>query len=258
MSTFVVGECAADNLYQRWDADATSETQLEYIVAKAMSCVYPQYNCIVFGGGFGLDGRVSRPDLALIAKDYSHWFVVEVELITHSLTGHVLPQVRAFRYGEPLPDCETILARETGLSLGQIQTFLKAVPRSVAVIANKRNRDWEIALGSLEVQMLTVTVYRSPAGVEAVEIDGQLEVLQEHLGYGVFSAVDRTLRFPSSVKLPEGEIMISDGEGGSGMWLVRREGSFAWVTKDAGVPDLPNGIHVQLIRAYGGRISMRA
>ena len=34
--------------------------------------------------------------------------------------------------------------------------------------------------------------------------------------------------------------------------------SFAWITKDAGVPELNDGSHAQLIRAYGGRISMRA
>jgi hypothetical protein len=257
MSTFVVGDCVQQNLFERWDADATSETQFEYIVAKALSCIYSKYNCILFGGGFRLDDQVSRPDLALIAKDYSHWFIIEVELITHSLQGHVLPQVRAFQYGDPQPDCVKILARETGLPASQIQTFLRAVPRSVAVIVNKRNREWEIALGSLQVQMLTVTAFKSSAGVEAVEVDGQLAVLQEHLGFGTFSATYRSLRFPASVKLPDGEIMIADSDGSTGTWTVIRDGAVAWITKTIGVPDILHGSQIQLVRTYGGRISIR-
>jgi hypothetical protein len=257
MSTILVGDCVEQNLYQRCDADAASETQFEFTVGKALSCVYPNYNCIIFGGTFSLEGETYRPDLALIAKDYSHWFVIEVELVTHSLYGHVLPQVRAFRYGEPQPDCTTILTRATGLSVGQVQTFLRVVPRSVAVIANKRSREWEIALGSHQVQMLTVTAFKSISGVEAVEVDGQLSVLQEHLGFGSFNATYRALRFPASVKLPDGEIVISDTDGTSSLWIVRRRNSVAWITKKTGIPNIPDGGQIQLVRAYGGRISFR-
>jgi hypothetical protein len=220
-------------------------------------CVYQDYRCLVFGGGFKLDEQISRPDLALIARDYSHWFVIEVELVSHSLAGHVLPQVRAFQYGKPQPDCVSILARETGLAEAQVETFLRVVPRSVAVVANKRSRDWELSLGSLQVQLLTVSAYRSSSGIEAVEVGGNLEVLQEHLGFGTFSATDRTLRFPNTVRLPDGEIVITDVNGAGTLWTVSRDGQYAWVTKNVGVPDLPNGGHIQLIRAFGGNISIR-
>src|ERR1700685_921247 len=183
MSTILVGDCSETNLFQLWDADAAKEAEFEYIVAKTLMCIYPNYRCIVFGGGFRLDGEVSRPDLALISRDYSHWFVIEVELVSHSLNLHVLPQVRAFQYGRPEPDCVSILARELKLAEPNVETFLRAVPRSVAVAVNKRHRDWEIALGSLQVQMLVVSAYKSPSGVEAVEVDGRLDVLQEHLGF---------------------------------------------------------------------------
>jgi hypothetical protein len=59
MSTIIVGDCAEQNLFQRWDADAAKETEFEYVVAKALMCVYPDYHCIVFGGSFLLDGRSS-------------------------------------------------------------------------------------------------------------------------------------------------------------------------------------------------------
>jgi hypothetical protein len=257
MSAIVVGPCLKDHIYEIWDADAASETEFEGLVAKGLTCIYSGYRCIVFGGGFKLEDEVSRPDLALIANDYSHWFVIEVELASHSLNRHVLPQVRAFRYGEPQPDCITILVRETGLFTSQVETFLRVVPRSVAVIANKRSKEWEIALASLQVQLVSVVAFKSPSGGEAIEVDGRLDVLKEHLGFGIFSVTDAALRFPKTVNLPDGEVMISDTGGASALWTVRRDGAFAWVTKNVGAPNYLHGSHLQLIRSFGGQIVIK-
>jgi hypothetical protein len=154
-------------IFEIWDADAARETKFEFIVAKALMCIYPTYHCFPFGGTFKLEDNVSRPDIALVARDMSHWFVIEVELISHSLDGHVLPQIRTFRYGEPQPDCIYVLSRELSMDRSRIKTFLMTVPCTGAVIANKRHRDWEVALRSLEVQLLTVSAFNSPGDVQA-------------------------------------------------------------------------------------------
>lgn len=257
MTTILVGECDKLNLFEAWDADAALETEFEYIVAKALMCIYPSYQCITFGGTFKLEDNIHRPDLALIAKDLSHWFVIEVELVSHSLDGHVLPQVRTFRYGEPQPDCISVLAKALSLDRAQIKTFLLTVPRCVAVIANRRHRDWEIALRSLEVQLLTVSAFNSPAGIQAVEVDGKLIAQQEHLGFGEYVATDRAVRFHSAVRLPDGEIMVDDFKGIGSTWTVRRDGVAAWLTKKRGTPDIVNGSWVQIMQAFGGRFSIR-
>lgn len=257
MTTVLVGECTAANLFELWDADAALEVEFELIVAKALMCIYPTYYCFPFGGTFKLEDNVSRPDLALVARDLSHWFVVEVELVSHSLDGHVLPQIRTFRYGEPQPDCVTALAQALPLDRDQIQTLLLAVPRTVVVIANKRHRDWEISLRSLQVQLLTVSAFNSPSGVQAVEVDGKLVAKQEHIAFGQYFATDRALRFHRGVKMPDGEIMIDNFDGSGSAWIVTRDNSWAWVTKKQGTPDIANGAFIQMIRTFGGRISMR-
>jgi hypothetical protein len=139
----------------------------------------------------------------------------------------------------------------------QIETFLMTVPRSVAVIANKRHRDWEIALRTLQVQLLTVSAFNSPAGVQAVEVDGKLVAQQEHLGWGQYSATDHALRFHRAIRLPDGEIMVDSFDGSGSVWTVTRDGASAWVTKNQGTPDLANGVYVQMIRVFGGRFSIR-
>ncbi|HWM46201.1 MAG TPA: hypothetical protein VNR11_04730 [Xanthobacteraceae bacterium] len=257
MTTILVGECSGSNLFDLWDADAALETEFELIVAKALICIYPKYHCIPFGGTFKLEGNISRPDIALVAKDMSHWFVIEVELVSHSLEGHVLPQIRTFRYGEPQNDCVSVLAKALSMDRAQMQTFVLTVPRSVAVIANKRHRDWEIALRSLQVQLLAVSAFNSPNGQQAVEIDGNLIAQQQHLGFGQYSATDRALRFHRGVNLPDGEIMVDSFDGSGGVWTVTRDSTTAWVTKNQGVPDIENGSYIQIVRLFGGRFSIR-
>lgn len=61
----------------------------------------------------------------------------------------------------------------------------------------------------------------------------------------------------TSVKLPDGEIVISDTDGTSSLWIVTRRDSVAWITKKTGNPDILDGGQIQLVRAYGGRISLR-
>jgi hypothetical protein len=254
----LVGDCVVDRLYQMSDPDAPSESEFEYAVAKALSCMCSaDYQCIVFGGSFQYDDRCHRPDLALVAKDFSHWFIIEVELVSHSFEGHVLPQATAFQYGEPQSDCVSVLCRELALSQERARTFIRHVPRRVAVIANKRDRRWRIALDAHKIQFLTVSVFRSTIGIEALEVDGTLEVLKESLGFGVYSATDRSLRFPRTVKLPVGTVQINDPGGSISSWTVVHDDRFTWVTKEVGVPDIPDRSHVQIIRAIGGRLSLR-
>src|SRR6185437_7396534 len=94
-------------------------------------------------------------------------------------------------------------------------------------------------------------------GVQAVEVDGQLVAQQEHVGYGQYFAIDRSLPFHRAVSLPNGEIMIDDANGTSSLWTVIRDSGFAWVTKNNGAPDIPNGTLAQVIRVYGGRLFIR-
>jgi hypothetical protein len=211
----------------------------------------------VFGGGFLYDDQIYRPDLALIAKNWSHWFVIEVELASHSLERHVLPQVLAFQYGTLLPDCSSALARALRVDLTQAQTLTSFVPRSVAVIANKRDIRWEAALRAYSIQFLALSILRSSGGLEALEIDGTLEVVAQNLGFGQYSATDRSLRFHRGVALPEGCLLLEDRDGAPAEWDSVRTTDGLWLTKRVGVPDLENSQHYQVIRTIDGRLSLR-
>lgn len=257
MKTIMVGGCAPEKVFALTDPDAPLEIEIEAAAVKALSCMYPNHRCVVFTGSFEHEGRVHQPDLALVARDFSHWFVIEIELLSHSFYGHVLPQVTAFRYGTPLSDCSMILQRELGIDLGRAETLVRYVPRSVVVIANRRDYEWETSLAAHYIQFASVSTYKTATGQEAVEFDGSLQVTAQNLGFGSYSATDRALRFPATVALPNGIVQLHDADGAVGTWQVTRDDRVAWIVKEIGTPSIMDGDSVQLVLTYDGRIALK-
>lgn len=257
MRTMMVSPCQADQVFALCDPDLPSETEFEAVTLRAFGCLFPQYQCVVFGGRFLYEDDIRKPDLAMVARDRSHWFVVEVELVSHSLERHVLPQVRAFRYGEPQADCAIILSRELAIDLGEAMTLVQRVPRAVVVVANRMKPDWEHSIRAHQGQVLIVTRFANSAGREAFEVAGSLGAVKESIGFGVYSATDTMLRFASSIAIPDGHLQIEAPGGVTSLWRVYRDARHAWVIKEAGRMDLSDGEHVQLVRALDGRITMR-
>jgi len=244
-------------LFYVQDPDACNEAEFEISVVEALTTVYRGYQCIRFTGTFDLNGQCHRPDLALVAADCSHWFVIEVELVSHSLEDHVLPQVRAFHYGEPRNDCVSSLARDLRIEASRAQTLLKHVPRAVVVIANRWGENWRPILRSHSVQMLVVTRFQTSNGVRAVEVDGALQVTAENLGIGRYSVADRSMVFSGAMRIPRGPIQLEDESGVVGNWVAVESGLQLWVTKEWGDAAIPDGAHVRIIRAIGGKLSIR-
>jgi len=134
---------------------------------------------------------------------------------------------------------------------------LDYVPKSVVVVANKRDFRWEIALAAHNIQLLAVSSFRSPDGVDAIEVDGVLEVIEESLGFGTYSVADRSLRFHNTPKLPTGRVQINDPLGAPAYWIVSHSQRATWITKEFGAPDIDDGSHVQIVRSVGGRLSLK-
>ena len=252
----MVAPCQADQIFTICDPDQPSETEFEGITLRAFGCLFPQYQCVVFGGRFLHEGDIRKPDLAMVARDRSHWFVVEVELVAHSLDRHVLPQVQAFRFGEPQQDCITILSRELAIDLGEAETLVHRVPRGVVVVANRARIDWEHSIKALQGQILIVTRFASPTGREAFEVSGSLAAVKESIGFGVYSATDAMIRFTTSISLPDGHVQI-EAAGIVSLWRVYRDGRHAWVSKEVGRMDYADGEYVQLVRSIDGHITLR-
>lgn len=106
--------------------------------------------------------------------------------------------------------------------------------------------------------LLTVALFRTPDGSEAIELNGRLDVLKESIGFGTYSSIDRSLLFSTIVRLPESQVQITDPSGTVGLWNVRKQGNATWVTKDQGTPDIDDRNYLQLIRSYVGELVLRS
>lgn len=258
MRRLVTGECLEENKLDLVDPTMFSESQFEVEVVKALTCLNQDYWCGVFSGAFVLEGSRRAADLALIHKSLSHWFVVEVEIAGHSLEQHILPQVRCFRYGDPDVTCATSLMKAFDIfTRPEAESFLRHIPRYVAVVGNKANPTWSVALRALEVQYLTVSVFAGKGGQTAHEVDGELLVKTRSLGFARYSAIDNCLRFKSGRGLVEGRIRITDQFGNSSDWTIREESNVLWISKDRGDALLQHDSYVQIIQTLDGRIVLQ-
>jgi hypothetical protein len=258
MRKLLVGECAVDNIYRLVDPTKFFEIDFEAEVVKALNCLMPDYWCGVFAGTFLLEGDRRKADLALIHKTLSHWFVVEVELAGHSFDQHILPQVRCFRYGEPDHTCETSLLNAFKfLDRDQAHALLMYVPRYALVIGNLPNSQWTLALRALDVQHLTVLVYRNQNGQVAYELEGAVVVHTESLGFAHYSEIDKCLRISKGCGLPLGNVQIIDQFGTPASWTVREAVGTLWISKDRGPTLLDHDSYVHIVRTFDGKISLK-
>jgi len=251
----VNGHREPGNVFALADPTEFAEVEFEAHVLGALALIYPEYHCLRFRGEFEFDGVVHQADLALVHATFSHWFVLEVELVSHSLYGHVVPQVRCLRYGTPLASCaDRLTAGLPGLHREKAETLIRWVPRSVAVIANRKEPEWIAVLRGLDVQFVALSIFSGEGGGIAHESDGSLYVPKRSIGFFRYSASDRSIRVHRGCQLPIGTIQIEDTRGCAGLWTVRAAGDDLWLTKDAGDPGIPDGELLQILSTHAGRI----
>jgi len=258
MRKILTGDCRTENIFTMMDPTQFSEIEFEVEVHKALSCLMPNYWCGVFAGSFVHENERRMSDLAMIHRELSHWFVVEVEIAGHALDGHVLPQVRCLRFGEPDQTCIMSLHNAfPQITVKEAKLILDHVPRSVIVIANVHDPVWITALRGLDTELLTVSIYESTHTKRAYELEGKVSVRRESLGFAQFSAFHNSIKVAKSSKLPIGFVQIEDQFANIGDWTVTEAKDALWLTKNKGPVLLPHDGYVQLIRTFDGRICLR-
>lgn len=77
-----------------------SEQQFEEQVLRVAAQIMPSYKA---AGWKPLvrdwHGHGAKPDIAIISNDLDDWYVAEVELASHSISGHIAPQLETLRNG---------------------------------------------------------------------------------------------------------------------------------------------------------------
>jgi hypothetical protein len=230
------------------DPTPIPEDEFERIAISTLQDLYPECFVFPFKPTIKYDGVGWRPDVAIVAKDFSYWFVVEVEIASHSLQKHVLPQVRAFRFGEYSGQACGALARELNVSRDIADTLIRYVPRYVAVIANHEDEAWAKALAAENTQLMTIASY-SGSGFDrtALFVEGSLVAAQQSLGFGKVMATMQVVTLPAGSFWKDQTYRITDHHGCAN-WSCRLDGTKAWLSKKQGLIQLPDSCWVQFIQ----------
>ena len=159
--------------YDELGAGSLYEKEFERILLQYLGDLCPGHVAVPFKKTVLSTYGAARADLALVQTNYLSWWVVEVELTTHSLEGHVLPQVTrladaAYERGE----ADYLAEKSDQLDRQKLREMLRGDQPRVLVIADARRAEWEKRLAGLGARLAAFQLFRSERGVHLVLTDG--------------------------------------------------------------------------------------
>lgn len=243
--------------YELRDPTGVKESEFQETVIRVMSHLYPDCKIFRFYPNVRYNDAIWQPDLAVVDRGLRFWFVIEVEIATHHLEKHVLPQVTAFNEGIYEGNAAQQLANGLGISEEQARTVLLMIPRDVVVISNRFDERWTRKLLSVGVQMISVSEYRNPTTAQRVHrIDGELIPSLRSVGFGRVRADDSVIVTQDNGFWKDGVFDIFGPEG-MGRWICSVLDGRVWLMKSKGVIEFHNRALVQFLLRNDGSLAVR-
>lgn len=225
--------------YDEIDGTSFYEKDLEKTILDKVPNVYPDYFAIPFSKTIWSGAEKSRPDLALIRKDYSHWYIIEVEMKRHGWEDHVEKQVRVFSRGlyEKNAITDYIIRKDVEYSsqIGEDprldrDSVLRLVDEEqpkVMVIVNEPAPEWLSGIRKYGAELSVFQMYRGTEGLEVYRVEGDTPfVFRDKSHARLFHGV-------SNVIIVYTPTFISE-EHGEELEIVFRGRKTAWIRQDDG------------------------
>lgn len=256
MSVIITNNSPA-NIYQLCDPTEIKESQFEQDVLRVINNLYPQWMIFPFRPEVRYFGSVWKPDLAIVDRQHNFWFVVEVEIATHHLEKHVLPQVTALKSGDYVKSAASMIATQLKISEEEASTLMAYVPRETVVISNRRDKTWDEKLAALGIQHLVISEYRESITRQSIhKVDGAIVPAQKSLGFGRVKAIDHVIVTKAGNFWREGNYEI-DGPEGVASWYCLIDHDKAWLMKKKGIIEFLDETVVQFILSSTNQIILR-
>jgi len=188
-----------DDWYEEFEPGSYIEDTLERIILSRSEDVFPDYYTLPLKKTIEYNGESSQPDLCLIKKDYSRWYVVEVELAKKSFKGHTETQIRVFSNGKYNSSdiSKYLVGKEPKLSEVSLKQLILKEDPGVLIMVDEYPKWADEAKGYPRTGILVFGMFDHPDGVEAYRIDGEHPIVE----------IDRSrCRFP---KYPVNMLIIS-------------------------------------------------
>lgn len=165
----------ANEWYDEIDPLSFYEKNFETTFLERIEEVYPDFVGIPFSLKISNpDGENSKPDLAIIRKDYKEWYIVEVEMGRHSWENHVEKQVRVFSTGSypKKKVSKYIKSKNNSLDLAMLETMVDEVQPKVLVVVNEHKPNWELGVKKYDAFLSVFQIYKGHTGFEIYRIAG--------------------------------------------------------------------------------------
>lgn len=243
--------------YELCDSSGVKEIEFQELVIRLLSRLYPESLVFPFHPNVRFEDAGWTPDLAIVDRQHRFWFIVEVEVSTHHLEKHVLPQVTAFSEGVYGEDSAKQLSDAVGISREKARTLSLMIPRDVVVVSNRPDEHWVKKLASVGAQMMSIETYRNvTTGQAAHKIDGELIPSQSCLGFGRVRAEDSVIVTQVGYFWNEGPFQITGPEG-IATWECSILNGRAWLMKTKGLIEFHDHAIVQFLLRNDGSIAIR-
>jgi len=238
-------------------ADSIYESDLEDLIISQAPNLYPDYRVIKYKKVISSEYGTAVPDLALIEKNYRAWYLCEVELGSHGLASHVVPQIAVFcnaRVGST--EASYIASRESTLDKEQLTAMMKGVPPGVLVLVNTFNPFWRKVLGQWGARVGFIELYRNSAQRLIMRINGDDLAIRDEL----ITECVRDPLLPNALRVasPAPVIKLANPdlelwyEGGRTLWKVLNAGGSCWLLPKERCP-LDGKIQRYVITSDGNR-----
>jgi hypothetical protein len=211
------------------------ETEFEAVVLQNASLLFPHHILIPFKVLLYAENESAIADMALVEERCREWWLVEVEMVHHSLDSHVLPQVRTLSRCSCGPAEAQELARQCPqLQPSSILDMVKGKAPRVLVLLNTSAPEWILPLRRYDAEIAVVEIFRSGMNQRLFRVNG----FSPSPPPSAFSecALDPILpgflqvESPAALKLPTKDRVAIEYEGGVSYWERVDSMDRVWLT----------------------------
>lgn len=239
---------------------ALLEAEYERIVLAQAPGIFPGFVVVPFKSTVYYEGVPKQADIALLAPDYSTWWVGEIELAHHSFRGHVLPQVEVLARGRyDATHAEWLAARNPRLEVSALRSMMLGQQPRVVVVVNAPRPTWVEPLAHEGAVIAIAELFRSSRNRLIVRRNGvDIDLRDDVVSVcRVDSGMRRVLQVDSPAQLVglDEPLSIEIADGVSS-WRLIQLADRVWLSPDRGSPFPQDAQTFQLLRTAEGRLRL--
>ena len=199
--------------YDEIDPISFYEKHFETTFLEKVSVVYPDFIGIPFALQIeDMYGEKSKPDLAIIRKDYKEWYIIEAEMGRHSWEGHVEKQVSVFTNGiyEKNRIANYIFDKDSSntLDLKSLENMVNLIRPKVMVVVNEYKPDWQNKIRKYKAYLSVFQIFKGVNGFEVFRVEGDTPFIfrdKSHCDFVKGSSNILTVYTPTFITEPDDE-----------------------------------------------------